>query len=104
MKIAPFLFFIVCLFATVFCENWKVSFNYLNFFSKFSAFFLQEVFLAKAADQKITGVSEQCANDTETWQKSLKMVAELSAECLIEQKCTKEELKTIEDNFYAVER
>ncbi|CAB05687.1 Nose resistant-to-fluoxetine protein N-terminal domain-containing protein [Caenorhabditis elegans] len=86
MKIAPFLFFIVCLFATVFCENWK------------------EVFLAKAADQKITGVSEQCANDTETWQKSLKMVAELSAECLIEQKCTKEELKTIEDNFYAVEQ
>ncbi|KAF1753155.1 hypothetical protein GCK72_019711 [Caenorhabditis remanei] len=54
--------------------------------------------------QKITGVSSQCANDTETWQNSLKLAEEVSVKCLIEKNCTKEEEKIIEDNFYAVEQ
>ena len=54
--------------------------------------------------QKITGVSSQCANDTETWLNSLKLVAGVSNNCLTGKNCTQEEEKIIEDNLYAVER
>ncbi|UMM37753.1 hypothetical protein L5515_009421 [Caenorhabditis briggsae] len=66
-----------------------------------SGHYWEEIFLTSS---KIHGVSAQCANDTETWQNSLKLVAEVSVECLVERKCTKEEEKIIEKNFYAVEQ
>ncbi|CAB05693.2 Nose resistant-to-fluoxetine protein N-terminal domain-containing protein [Caenorhabditis elegans] len=61
-------------------------------------------FLRHAAQQSITGVSEQCAKETEMWQMSLKTVAQVSEQCLIEKKCSSEELKIIDDNFYAIEQ
>lgn len=65
---------------------------------------MQNDFLRHAAQQSITGVSEQCAKETEMWQMSLKTVAQVSEQCLIEKKCSSEELKIIDDNFYAIER
>lgn len=62
------------------------------------------MFLTHAFERKISGVNEHCAKDTEMWQKSLRTVAEVSVECLLHKKCTKGELKIIEENFYAVER
>uniref|UniRef100_A0A1I7UTZ5 NRF domain-containing protein n=1 Tax=Caenorhabditis tropicalis TaxID=1561998 RepID=A0A1I7UTZ5_9PELO len=62
----------------------------------------KEVFLPSFS--KIQGVNAQCANDTETWQNSMKLVAEVSVECLMEKRCSKEEEKIIEENFYAVEQ
>ncbi|EGT55002.1 hypothetical protein CAEBREN_32444 [Caenorhabditis brenneri] len=64
----------------------------------------KEIFTPSQSQSSITGVNEQCANDTQTWQNSLKLVAEVSVECLIEKKCTPAEEKTIEQNFYAVEQ
>ncbi|KAF1753154.1 hypothetical protein GCK72_019710 [Caenorhabditis remanei] len=60
----------------------------------------KEVFLTS----NVTGVSAQCANDTETWLNSLKLVAEVSNNCLTGKNCTKGEEKIIEDNLYAVEQ
>ncbi|KAF1753156.1 hypothetical protein GCK72_019712 [Caenorhabditis remanei] len=81
MKLLTFVSFLF-LFHTAAGQSWK------------------DIFLTS----KITGVSAQCASDTESWQKSLKLVAEVSAKCLIEKKCTKAEEKIIEKNFYAVEQ
>ncbi|EFP12826.1 hypothetical protein CRE_05049 [Caenorhabditis remanei] len=82
MIILTFSFFLF-LFTLVAGQSWK------------------EVFLTS----KVTGVSAQCANDTETWLNSLKLVAEVSNNCLTGRKnCTKEEEKIIEGNLYAVEQ
>ncbi|EGT37249.1 hypothetical protein CAEBREN_23252 [Caenorhabditis brenneri] len=64
----------------------------------------KEIFTPSRSQSSITGVNAQCAKDTQTWQNSLKLVAEVSVECLIEKKCTPAEEKTIEENFYAVEQ
>ncbi|UMM37760.1 hypothetical protein L5515_009426 [Caenorhabditis briggsae] len=54
--------------------------------------------------KNITGVSTKCQNDTETWLKSLEILKIVSLECLISKKCSKTELKLLEENFYALEQ
>ncbi|CAI2352856.1 unnamed protein product [Caenorhabditis sp. 36 PRJEB53466] len=52
----------------------------------------------------IPGVSAQCANDTATWLHSLRVLSEVSLQCLLTKKCTKNELALLKDNFYALEQ
>ncbi|CAO4381665.1 unnamed protein product [Caenorhabditis nigoni] len=54
--------------------------------------------------KNITGVSPKCQNDTENWLKSLEILKLVSLECLISKKCSKAELKLLEQNFYALEQ
>lgn len=64
----------------------------------------QKILKSENASNSLNEVNAQCANDTRTWLQSLKLVAEVSVDCLISRKCNKKEIQIIKDNFYAIER
>ncbi|EGT41753.1 hypothetical protein CAEBREN_11706 [Caenorhabditis brenneri] len=52
----------------------------------------------------LEGLSGQCENDTNTWIKSIEIVATVSVECVVMSNCSVKELKVLEDNLYAVQQ
>ncbi|EGT54998.1 hypothetical protein CAEBREN_04792 [Caenorhabditis brenneri] len=65
----------------------------------------KEILINSPEQNSIFGVNAQCANDTETWLNSLKLMAEVTVECLLaRKKCSKKEGKILEENFYAMEQ
>ncbi|CAB05690.3 Nose resistant-to-fluoxetine protein N-terminal domain-containing protein [Caenorhabditis elegans] len=79
-------------------------FTFAIFIGTLEADSWEKILKSENASNSLNEVNAQCANDTRTWLQSLKLVAEVSVDCLISRKCNKKEIQIIKDNFYAIEQ